>query len=200
MSKLLPRKTIPGQILIVRGHKVILDSDLARIYGVTTKRLNEQVRRNRTKFPSDFGFQLSKAELQNLRSQLATSSSEPSEGQRHGGRRYLPYVFSEHGCLQAANVLNSARATAMSIYVIRAFIKLREQQAANETILKRLAEIDKTLLTHDAALRDIYPKLLPLLAPPPDPEHREIGFHIKEGEVPYQIRRQKQPPLSVPYA
>jgi hypothetical protein len=127
--------------------------------------------------------------------QIATLNSGRG---RH--RKYLPYVFTEHGCLQAANVLHSPRAVAMSIYVIRAFIKLREQQAANEAILKRLAEIDQTLLTHDAALRDIYQKLLPLLAPPPEPERREIGFHIKEETVPYRVKRKPRSAPSVPYA
>lgn len=183
MGKLPPQQQIDGQILTMRGQKVILDSDLAEIYGVPTKRLNEQVRRNRRRFPPDFCFQLTKTEWENLKSQNATSSWG------YGGRRKLPYVFTEHGSLQAANVLNSPRAVAMSVCVIRAFIKLREEQAANDTILKRLAEIDKTLLTHDAALRDIYRKLLPLLAPPPEPEHRELGFHIKEDGVPYIIRK-----------
>jgi hypothetical protein len=115
----------------------------------------------------------------------------------YGGRRYLPYVFTEHGALQAANVLNSPRAVAMSVYVIRAFVKLREQLAANQEILKRLAEIDQTLLTHDAALRDVYEKLLPFLAPPPEPPRPEIGFHIKEDSVPYRLKR-KPPDRRVP--
>jgi hypothetical protein len=106
-----------------------------------------------------------------------------------GGRRTLPYAFTEHGALQAANVLSSPRAVAMSVYIIRAFVKMREEQAANAAILKRLAEIDRTLLQHDTALRDIYQKLRPLLAPPPDPPKREIGFHIREKAVPYRVRR-----------
>ena len=105
-----------------------------------------------------------------MRSQFATSSS-------HGGRRYRAYAFTEHGALQAANVLNSANAVHMSVFVIRAFVKMREHVATNAAILKRLAEIDKSLLVHDSALRDIYQKLLPLLSPPPDPPRRKIGFH-----------------------
>src|SRR6266550_8344649 len=104
-------------------------------------------------------------------------------------RKYLPHAFTEHGALMAATVLNSARAVAMSLYVIRAFIKMREDIAANAAILKRLAEIDKTLLLHDGALRDIYQKLRPLLQPPPEPPKPEIGFHIKEDSVPYQVKR-----------
>jgi hypothetical protein len=102
------------------------------------------------------------------RSQIATSS--------HGGRRYFPWAFTEHGALMAANILRSRQAVHMSVFVIRAFVRLREQVAANAAILKRLAEIDKTLLQHDASLRDIYRKLLPLLQPPPAPPKRRIGF------------------------
>jgi hypothetical protein len=93
-----------------------------------------------------------------------------------GGRRYRPYAFTEHGALQAANILNSANAVRMSVFVIRAFVKIREQLVTNAAILKRLAEIDKTLLVHDSALRDLYQKLLPLLSPPPEPPRRRIGF------------------------
>ena len=103
--------------------------------------------------------------------------------------KYLPHAFTEHGALQAANLLNSPRAVAMSIYVIRAFVKMREDQAANQAILKRLAEIDSTLLTHDTALHDIYRKLLPLLLPTSEPERPEIGFHVKEDAVPYRVKR-----------
>lgn len=174
----------------IRGQRVILDADLARLYGVTTKRFNEAFRRNQSRFPADFSFQLSVLEDANLRSQIATSSSQlsNSKGQRenqsqsvtgssHGGRRYRPWVFTEHGALMAANILHSDQATRMSVYVIRAFVRLREELTANAVILKRLAEIDRTLLQHDSALRDIYRKLLPLLQPPPDPPRRGIGFH-----------------------
>jgi hypothetical protein len=116
-----------------------------------------------------------------LRSQIAISSS-------HGGRRHAPVAFTEHGALMAANILNSPHAITMSVYLIRAFVKARETLAANVTILKRLAEIDKTLLTHDAALRDIYQKLRPLLTPPPEPPKPEIGFHVKEDSVPYRVK------------
>jgi hypothetical protein len=176
------------RILTIRDQKVVLDVDLARIYGVTTKRLNEQLRRNRKRFPDDFAFQLTADEFESLRSQVATldkgtSGSElkrsqtatlkPGRGQH---RKYRPWAFTEYGALQAANILRSERAIAMSVYVIRAFIELRERVAANAAILKRLAEIDKTLLQHNSALRDIYEKLLPLLSPPPEPPRRQIGF------------------------
>ena len=166
----------------------MLDVDLATIYGVTTKRLNEQFRRNRKRFPEDFAFQLTALEFRALRSQIATLNEGPAAGPaqrsrsatlkpgRGRHRKYLPWAFTEHGALQVANILRSNRAIAMSVYVIRAFIELREKVAANAAILKRLAEIDKTLLQHDTALRDIYRKLLPLLSPPPEPPRRQIGF------------------------
>lgn len=182
------------RILTIRDQKVVLDVDLAHIYGVSTKRLNEQLRRNRKRFPEDFAFQLTIKEANGLRSQIATASGEPA-GMRSQiatawprlmwtqtatsskrNIRYRPWVFTEHGALQAANILRSERAIAMSVYVIRAFIELRERVAANAAILKRLAEIDKMLLEHDGALREIYEKLLPLLAPSPEPPRRQIGF------------------------
>jgi hypothetical protein len=188
------------RILTIREQKVVLDSDLAAVYGVPTRRLNEQFRRNRKRFPEDFAFQLTAEEFAALTSQIATldegrSSREPIRSQSATGSsrpqfmrsqnatasrrniRYRPWVFTEHGALQAANILRSDRAIAMSVYVIRAFIELREKIATNAAILKRLAEIDKSLLEHDTALRDIYQKLLPLLAPPSEPSRRQIGFH-----------------------
>jgi len=164
----------------------VLDSDLAAIYGVTTKRLNEQFRRNQKRFPEDFAFQLTAEEFESLRSQIATldEGTQRDETKRsqtatasRRNIRYRPWAFTEHGALQVANVLQTDRAIAMSVYVIRAFIEQREKLAANAAILKRLAEIDKTLLEHDTALREIYQKLLPLLAPPPEPPRRQIGFH-----------------------
>ena len=176
-------------IFVVRGHRVMLDADLARLYGVNTKRFNEAFKRNRNRFPEDFAFQISDVEHLNLRSQIATSKSQRFDSKEkdsnrsqfatgsRGGRRYLPWVFTEHGALMAANILRSEQAVRMSVYVIRAFVRLREALAANAAILKRLAEIDRSLLQHDAALRDIYRKLLPMLQPPPDPPKRRIGFH-----------------------
>jgi hypothetical protein len=188
------------RILTIRHQKVVLDSDLAAVYGVPTRRLNEQFRRNRKRFPEDFAFQLTAEEFAALTPQLATldegrssrelirsqsatgsSRSQPMRSQiataSRRNIRYRPWVFTEHGALQAANVLRSDRAIAMSVYVIRAFIEQREKLAANAAILKRLAEIDRSLLEHDTVLRDIYQKLLPLLAPPPEPTRRQIGFH-----------------------
>ena len=165
------KKSIDIPIQIVRGQRVVLDSDLAALYGVETKVFNQAIKRNQRRFPEDFAFQLSSEEWLILKSQIVTSSLG------HGGKRKLPWVFTEHGALMAASVLNSDRAIAMSVYVIRAFVEIREQLAANNAILKRLAEIDHTLLIHDASLRDIYKKLMPLLAPPPPAPRKQIGFH-----------------------
>jgi len=177
-------------IRTLRGQRVILDADLAQIYGVSTKVLNQAVKRNHLRFPSDFSFQLSVREVANLKSQTVTSSENSNENQQptsmwsqsvttsQSYRRssLRPWAFAEHGALMAANVLRSERAVQMSIFVIRAFVRLREQVAANAAILRRLAEIDQTLLQHDVALRDVYRKLRPLLVPPPEPQKRCIGF------------------------
>ena len=178
-----PGASIESLILTVRGQRVILAGDLARIYGVATRRLNEQVRRNATRFPRDFVFNLTREEFESLRSLNVTLAdgraslrSQNATLKRGQHIKYLPYAFTEHGAIMAAMVLNSPQAVAMSTYVVRAFISMREQLAANVAILKRLAEIDKTLLQHDASLRDIYRKLLPLLQPPPQPPKRRIGF------------------------
>jgi hypothetical protein len=170
-------------ILALRDQRVILDADLARLYGVETRALNQAMKRNRDRFPADFLFQLTPAEKNEV-----ITNCDHLRNLRFA--KALPLAFTEHGALMAAMVLSSPRAVAMSVYVIRAFIQMREDLAANAAILKRLAEIDKTLLTHNAALRDIYQKLLPLFNPPPNPPRKEIGFHIKEGAVPYRTKRQ----------
>ena len=168
----------------------MLAADLARVYGVDTRTLNQAVKRNAKRFPGDFVFQLTREEFESLRSQnvilgdgrTASRLSAPNLKSQSvisswgGARRSLPYAFTEHGAIMAAMVLNSRQAVAMSVYVVRAFTRMREQLTVNAIILKRLAEIDKTLLQHDSALRDIYRKLLPLLQPPPTPPKRRIGF------------------------
>ncbi len=132
-SSIAPKPVEPT-IRIIRDQKVILDADLARIYGVTTARLNQQVNRNMAKFPADFMFRLSKEEFDRLMLQIATSKKG------RGGRRKLPYAFTEHGAVMAANVLNSERAIAMSVYVVRAFIRLREVFATSSELAKKLEE------------------------------------------------------------
>lgn len=188
-ASLMLAPDISRVIYSVRGQRIIFDADLACLYGVPTKRLNEQVKRNASRFPEDFLFQLTLEEAetcQRSRSQFATLK-------RGQNIKYLPFAFTEHGALMAANILNSPLAVAMSVYVIRAFVKMREDQVANAAILKRLAEIDKTLLIHDVALREIWEKLRPLLAPQPPPPKPEIGFHVKEEPMPYRARRKALP-------
>jgi len=160
-------------ISVVRDAYVMLDSDLAALYGVSTKRLNEQVRRNRGQFPEDFMFQLTDVEAAALRSQIATLKTV-GRGQH---RKYQPWVFTEHGAIMAATVLNSERAVAMSVFIVRAFVKMRTELLADATLEARLQAIEKTLLGHDSALRDVIQKLRPLLLPPPDPPKPRIGFH-----------------------
>ncbi len=174
------------RILTVRGQKVILDADLAVIYGVPTYRFNEAVKRNRGRFPDDFMFQLTADEHAGLISQIAMS--KPGRG----GRRTAPYAFTEHGAVMAANILRSDRAVQMSVFVVRAFIMMREQLLNRAELEKRLAEIEKSLMGHDAALRDLYQKIRPLLLPPPDPPRKQIGFHVKEASARYQIRAKRK--------
>ncbi len=186
-TTVVPSTQIWPLIRYIREQRVILDADLAPLYGVETRALVQAIKRNRDRFPADFLFQLTPDEANALRSQIVIL--KPGRG-RH--RKYAPYAFTEHGALMAATVLSSPRAVTMSVYVIRAFVKMREDQAANAAILKRLAEIDKTLLLHDGALRDIYQKLRPLLEPPPPPPRPEIGFHIREEPLPYRTRKRQK--------
>lgn len=174
----MPAPTVLPHIHTLRKQRVPLDGDLARLYGVSTKIFNQTIQRNIERFPRDFAFQINREGLANLKSQSVTSSSDtvdiPFAG--HGGTRKLPWVFTEHGAIMAATLLRSPRAVAMSVYVVRAFVKMRESLLANATIFKRLAEIDKKLVTHDVILRDVYEKLRPLLNPPVHSPRKEIGF------------------------
>ena len=174
---------VESKILTIRGQRVILDADLANLYGVETKRLNERVRRNSARFPDDFAFLLSQEEVAHLKSQFATSSFE------HGGKRKRPMVFTEHGALMAANLLRSPKAVEMSVFVVRAFVKMREKLSATRELARRLAEIEKQLLVHDAALIDLYEQIRPLLLPPPDPPQKKIGFHLRERRTRYRATR-----------
>jgi len=180
--------TLPP-IHTVRGRRIVLDSDLAALYGVPTKVFNQTIRRNADRFPADFLFQLTEEDLAGLRSQFVTSNPGKTERlrsqivtiEKRGGRRYLPWAFTEHGAIMAATILRSPRAVQMSVYVVRAFVRLRDELMTNAVVLKRLAQIDKKLLEHDLVLRDVVEKLLPLLNSPPEPEppKRRIGFNAE---------------------
>jgi hypothetical protein len=163
-------RDIGARIALVRGHRVLLDADLAALYGVTTKRLNEQVRRNTARFPVDFAFQLSAEEADPLRSQNATL--KPGRG-RH--RKYRPWAFTEYGAIMAATILNSPRAVEMSLYVVRAFVHLRELLASNTELARRLDELEGKLQGHDAAITAILAAIRELVEPP-EAKRRAIGF------------------------
>ena len=176
---------LESAIYLIRGQRVMFDSDLAAIYGVTTKRLNEQVRRNISRFPEDFAFQLTAEELTNLRSQIATSSF-------HGGRRYRPWVFTEHGAIMLASVLNSDIAAQASVRVVRAFVRLREMVAANAQLAANLEELERRLDSHDEAIVDLFAALKQLLEPAEPPKKREIGFHVREKAARYRVQRRSK--------
>ena len=162
----------------------MLDSDLAKVYGVTTKRLKEQFRRNAKRFPKDFAFQLTNQELANLRSQNAASSL-------HGGLRHLPIAFTEHGALMLASVLTSKTAVEASIRVVRAFVWMREQLAANKELAQRLNELENRISDHDGAIANLFDAIRQLLKPTEKPQ-REIGFHIREQAPSYKVRSPKK--------
>jgi len=155
----------------LRRQKVILDRDLAELYRVPVKRLNEQVKRNQARFPSDFLFQLNRREYESLRSQFATSNA------RRGGRRYLPHAFTEHGAIMAATVLNSKRAVEISVFVVRAFVRLREMLATNRQIAAKISELEQRLESHDETILDLIEALRNLMTPPKAPR-RKIGFSL----------------------
>ncbi len=175
-------EAIVSRIVTLRDQRVIVDADLAALYGVPTKRLNEQVRRNVERFPADFMFQLTPEEWNALRSQFATSNEST-----RGGRRYTPFVFTEHGAIMAATVLNSPRAVEVSIYVVRAFVRLREALGSSKELAVKLDALEQKTellsLQHEtfagntrAQLKQVFEALRQLMAPPPEPPRRPIGF------------------------
>ena len=168
-SDLVPVERIERAILVIRGHKVLLDTDLATLYGVETRRLNEQVKRNIDRFPDDFMFQLTKQEFENLKSQFATSS------RGWGGKRKIPFVFTEHGALMAASVLNSQKAIEMSILIVRVFVKLRGILSTHKQLATKLAQLERKLSTHDEQIVILFEAIRELMTPPAKPKRR-IGF------------------------
>ena len=182
---------ITSTIRTVRGQKVLLDADLAKIYGVPTKVFNKAVKRNIGRFPSDFMFQLAPAKFENLRFQIGTSSS-------HGGRRFLPYAFTEKGAVMAANILNSSEAVRMSIYVVRAFIEMRELLGGTKELARQLADLEKKLTArldgHEVAIIEVLRRVMEILdppPPPPEPPGRQIGFHVAPEAKPKAKRKKR---------
>ena len=169
------------RIHFFRCQRVMLDSDLAEIYGVSTMRLNQQLMRNRKRFPSDFAFQLDRQEFANLMSRFAISSS-------HGGRRKLPWVFTEHGAIMLASILNSDVAVEASVRVVRAFIHLREMLAGNKQLAAKFAELERRLDGNDEAIKNLFDAIRQMLEPQTEETRREIGFHVKEQARRYRTR------------
>ncbi|HXJ90796.1 MAG TPA: ORF6N domain-containing protein [Candidatus Binatia bacterium] len=162
-------KRVGSKILVLRNQKVILDTDLAELYGVPVKQLNQQIKRNRHRFPADFAFVLTKREYESLRSQIVTSNAG------RGGRRYQPRAFTEHGAIMAASVLNSKRAIEMSIFVVRAFVQMRQAMSRNQNIVAKLAELEGRLDSHDDEIQELVEAIRELIAPLPA-NNRRIGF------------------------
>jgi hypothetical protein len=169
-----PASAVESRILFLRDQRVILDADLAKLYGVPVRQLNQQMKRNRERFPSDFVFQLKAREREILRSQIVISRAA------HGGRRYLPYAFTEHGAIMAATVLNSDRAVQMSVFVVRAFVRLREMLATSRKLASKLYELEERLDMHDSGIRDLFRAIRRLMAPKKTSKSR-IGFQIPAG-------------------
>jgi hypothetical protein len=169
-TSIVPLGQIASRIFFVRGQRVMLDSDLAQLYRVATKRLNEQVKRNQRRFPRDFMFQLTSAESRGLRSHFATSNPQ------RGGSRYRPYVFTEHGAVMLASVLNSPVAVQASIRVVRAFIQLRELLGSQHKLALKLLELEERLGEHDEEITAVFEAIRRLMEPPDKPG-KPIGFH-----------------------
>ena len=189
-----PQRTIESSIIEIRGSKVILDTDLAAIYGVQTYRFNEAVKRNQDRFPEDFMFQLTKEEVTSLISQNAMSK------QGRGGRRTLPYAFTEHGAVMAANILKSPRAVQISVFVVRAFVKMRGMLIEQRDLAKKLEDLEERLTErldiHETAIVEVLRQVMTLLTPPQNPpikQKKKIGFEVKEPKGRYgKITRKKR--------
>ncbi|HSH95911.1 MAG TPA: ORF6N domain-containing protein [Roseimicrobium sp.] len=178
-KKLIPLERIERSILLIRGERVMLDRDLAALYGVTTKALNQAVKRNLHRFPPDFMFQISHEEAGCLRSQSVTSK------RNRGGRRYLPYAFTEHGALMLANVLNSERAARTSVQVVRAFVRLRQLLSSNADLARKVESLEKK---YDAQFKVVFDAIRQLMSPSSG-TRREIGFHANPDPKPTNMRR-----------
>jgi hypothetical protein len=183
--------TVDQRIFTIRGQKAILDRDLAVLYGVDTGALNRAVKRNAHRFPPDFIFQLTKDEEEALRCQSGISKGK-------GGRRYLPYAFTEHGAIMAATVLNSPRAVQMSVFIVRAFVRMRAVLTDTRELARKLAalerEVKARLDTHDAAIVDNLSRIMDLIDPParaepPEPPRKQIGFGVKEKRARYTTKK-----------
>jgi hypothetical protein len=201
-AAIIPIKRVAQNIRYVRGQKVILDFDLAALYGVTTKALNQAVKRNATRFPVDFMFQLTSEETRSLRSQFMTTNRQVVEREvpatnwsqfvtsssKHRGATYRPYAFTEQGVAMLSSVLNSERAVKVNIAIMRAFVKLRETLETNREFARKFSELEKRIGKHDEEITAIIEAIRQLMAPPKTPR-REIGFHVREKAPRYRTRK-----------
>jgi len=181
MNAIMPHEVIESKIYLIRGCKVMLDKELAKLYGVPTKRLNEQVRRNMRRFPHDFMFQLTRAEVESLRSQFATLN-EPidkkgvMDSKRGKHQKYPPYVFTEQGVAMLSSILNSERAVQVNIIIMRTFVKLREILLTHKELAQKLTELENKIEKHDGEIQAIFEAIRQLMAPPPEKPKPRIGF------------------------
>jgi len=179
----LPTERIERAILLIRGERVMLDEDLAKLYMVETRMLLQAVKRNSERFPPDFAFQLTRQEFQNLRSQFVISS--------WGGRRYPPYAFTEHGVAMLSSVLHSPRAILVNIAIMRAFVRLRETLALHKELASRLADLERKIASHDEGIQTLFEAIRQLMAPPEE-GGRSIGFRVEEAKPVYRVRRRRR--------
>ncbi|MBW1909812.1 MAG: ORF6N domain-containing protein [Deltaproteobacteria bacterium] len=180
MTDIVPVERITDKIFLLRGKKVLIDRDLAHLYGVETRVLIQGVKRNIERFPSDFTFQLTQDEFDSLRSQIVISKGK-------GGRRYLPYVFTEQGVAMLSSVLRSKRAIEVNIAIMRAFVKLREMLATHKELARKLQDLEQQLKGHDEQIQTIFEAIQQLLTPPQQPR-KKIGFEVKEPRATYGKR------------
>src|SRR2546430_7343098 len=178
---IIPIQQIAKSIYLLRGRRVILDFELARLYRVTTGNLNKAANRNRERFPADFMFQLSAEEADGLIFQVGRSKGR-------GGRRHLPYAFTEEGVAMLSGVLRSKRAVTVNIAIMRAFVKLREILETNRDLAQKFAELESRVGKHDKEISAIIDAIRQLMAPPEKPK-REIGFHVREQATRYRTRK-----------
>lgn len=203
MSKeIIPAEQIALRIRHFRGEKVLLDFDLATLYGVATKALNQAVKRNRERFPDDFMFQLTADEVVRLRSQTVTSSLQDTENhkimkdwsqivtssRKHRGTKYRPYAFTEEGIAMLSSVLKSRRAVKVNVAIMRAFVKLRSLLETNRELARKFSELERRVGKHDQEIAGIFEAIRQLMTPPSKPR-REIGFHVRENAARYRATK-----------
>lgn len=182
MVALIPAERIHRAILLIRGQKVMLDRDLAALYGVTTFNLNKAVKRNLQRFPADFMFQLTAEEAESMRFQFGISKGR-------GGTRYPPHAFTEQGVAMLSSVLRSERAIQVNVAIMRAFVGLRQTLAARKDLATKLAELERRIEKHDASIHTLFEAIRQLMAPPPETPKRQIGFQVSEGRGVYRVRQ-----------